>query len=614
MRETQFIEQNKEKWAAFEDILNSPNKDPEKLQEVFIQVTDDLSYARTFYPNRSVRVYLNGLAQQIFVSLYNNRKSRRNRLVNFWTDELPELVYESRKAFLLSFLVFLGAFLIGTLSSAMDPEFVEVILGDSYVEMTRANIESGDPMRVYKERDQMGMSLGIAGNNLFVAFLTFVMGIFLMIGSLAVLVSNGIMVGAFQFFFIKEGLFVESFLTIWTHGTLEISAIIIAGAAGITMGRGLVFPGTYSRIKAFRVSARRGLKIMVGVTPIFILAAFIEGFLTRYTETPDIIRLLFILLCLIYVVGYFVWYPLWKAKKEGFNVTNRLHKMTPDAALDIEWYKVKPVSEIFEDGVELYRQHFGHIARTAVLGGLIYTASATLLASSPSEAFVFPYKLFGTLSVIDQFFVNEEVSLLFLLIPIVLAMVYYRVFYVPVQKAEATSATRWMAILKASLLGIITYASLYLAQFSVMLYALPLFLSALFLWAAIAFQSKENIYYSSRQGLELLATSYGKSISLFLLLALVSLLFFNIMDTMVLGFYFDLLAWIFHFEQARMDQIAAIALTFITVSVLLLIFQFFLAAYEVLSYSLVETKEAVQLRNRIQDIAIPTRIQGLEKE
>lgn len=60
--------------------------------------------------------------------------------------------------------------LVGVLSSAMDEEFARVILGDSYIEMTKENIASGDPMAVYKQKGALGMSLGIAGNNLFVAF------------------------------------------------------------------------------------------------------------------------------------------------------------------------------------------------------------------------------------------------------------------------------------------------------------------------------------------------------------------------------------------------------------------------------------------------------------
>ena len=136
MRETRFINQMKDKWKSFEEILKSPYKAPDKLYDVFINIMDDLSYARTFYPNRSVRVYLNGLAQKIFVNVYKNKKSDRYRFVVLWTDTLPQLVYEARREFLLSFGVFLLAFLIGVISSVMDPDFAAVILGDSYVEMT----------------------------------------------------------------------------------------------------------------------------------------------------------------------------------------------------------------------------------------------------------------------------------------------------------------------------------------------------------------------------------------------------------------------------------------------------------------------------------------------
>ncbi|MBI5914483.1 MAG: stage II sporulation protein M, partial [Bacteroidetes bacterium] len=73
MRETSFIRQNEKKWKEFEQLLNGQHHDPEKLNDLFIQVTDDLSYARTFYPNRSVRVYLNGLAQKVFFNIYKTK-------------------------------------------------------------------------------------------------------------------------------------------------------------------------------------------------------------------------------------------------------------------------------------------------------------------------------------------------------------------------------------------------------------------------------------------------------------------------------------------------------------------------------------------------------------
>jgi len=106
MRETNFINQNKEKWKEYEEMLDRKTTDPDKLNRLFVQITDDLSYSRTFYPNRSVRVYLNNLAQQIFYNIYKNKKNPIGRFVSFWTDELPRLIYESRVAFRVAFIAF----------------------------------------------------------------------------------------------------------------------------------------------------------------------------------------------------------------------------------------------------------------------------------------------------------------------------------------------------------------------------------------------------------------------------------------------------------------------------------------------------------------------------
>jgi hypothetical protein len=118
MRETKFIEQNRDKWSKFEKILQDNKKDPEELSSLFMEVTDDLSYSRTFYPNRSVRVYLNNLAQKTFYSIYRNRKSRLKKFWEFWKDDVPQILFESRFDLLLSLLVFMLSVSIGVFSSA----------------------------------------------------------------------------------------------------------------------------------------------------------------------------------------------------------------------------------------------------------------------------------------------------------------------------------------------------------------------------------------------------------------------------------------------------------------------------------------------------------------
>jgi uncharacterized membrane protein SpoIIM required for sporulation len=374
MRETKFIEQNREKWSEFEDMLRDNHRDPEKLNDLYIQIMDDLSYARTFYPNRSVRMYLNGMAQRIFHNVYRGKRFPAGRFRQFWTDELPRLMWESRQALLLSFSIFSLACVIGVVSSRINPDFARVILGDGYVEMTLRNIENNDPMAVYKESKPLGMSVGIAANNLFVALRTAIFGVLASIGTVFILMYNGIMLGAFQYFFVEKGLFWQSFLTIWIHGTLEISAIIIAGAAGLVAGSGLLFPGTYTRYQAFQLSMRRGLKIFIGLIPMFMLAAFFEGFLTRYTDTPAAVRFMFILTSLAFVLGYFVILP-WYKSRVGFGPT-ALEKELPFLREQaIEFTTIKSAGESFSDVFTLLRRQpritgLGLMAASGVFLGL----------------------------------------------------------------------------------------------------------------------------------------------------------------------------------------------------------------------------------------------------
>ena len=98
-------------------------------------------------------------------------------------------------------------------------------------------------------------------------------------------------------------------LVIWIHGTLEISAIIISGAAGMVLGNSILFPGTYSRRESFVIGAKDGVKILVSLIPIFITAGFLESFVTRFTNMPIYISLFIILGSLSFIVWYVWVYP-----------------------------------------------------------------------------------------------------------------------------------------------------------------------------------------------------------------------------------------------------------------------------------------------------------------
>lgn len=319
MKEVVFIRRNIEKWKKTEKVVEQAAKvSPDRLADAYTELTADLAFAQTHYPGSRITIYLNNLASALHNTIYRNKKEKWSRIFTFWTKEVPQTMHEARKELAVSFLIFAASVLIGAVSALNDDNFVRLILGNSYVDMTLNNIANGEPMAVYNGSEEVPMFLGITFNNIMVSFYVFAMGLFTSFGTGWMLFNNGVMLGSFQTFFFKQGLLGESMLAIWLHGTLEISAIIVAGAAGLALGNGWLFPGTYSRKESFMRGAKRGLKIVVGTVPLFIIAGFIEGFLTRHTELPDLLRLSVILLSLAFIVYYYIYLPnknnLWKHK------------------------------------------------------------------------------------------------------------------------------------------------------------------------------------------------------------------------------------------------------------------------------------------------------------
>ncbi|WP_149277527.1 stage II sporulation protein M [Pareuzebyella sediminis] len=310
MREAAFVKQNKDKWAVFENALsNRTELPPDKLSDLYIEITDHLSYAKTFYAGSNTEFYLNGLATQAHQKIYRTKKESKNRIVGFWKTEFPTMYFNHQRELLIAFLVFVFFTMVGVFSAANEGDFVRSILGDSYINMTLQNIENDDPMAVYKKMGEFNMFLGITINNIRVALMAFAYGVLLGIGTLFVLLQNGIILGSFQYFFYEKGLFWESARTIWIHGTIEISVIIIAGSAGLVLANGMLFPGTYTRLESFKRGVKNGLKILVSTLPFFVIAGLLEGFVTRHTEMPDTLAIFIILASFVLICFYYVIYP-----------------------------------------------------------------------------------------------------------------------------------------------------------------------------------------------------------------------------------------------------------------------------------------------------------------
>jgi uncharacterized membrane protein SpoIIM required for sporulation len=307
LREALFIKKNRDRWLKNQHM---PAEDADEMARDFTQLVDDLAYAKTFYPTSKVTRYINTQASKIYLDIYKNRKEDSNRLLSFWKYDLPLTIRKHHRTVLFSFIVFITFFAIGFFVSRQDEGVARNFFGDGYVDQTLENIEKGNPFGIYESGNPILSWLHLMIHNIRVSMTMFVSGIFAGIPSLYLLAQNAAMVGIFEQFFASKGLGLQFFLVVFVHGTLELTAIMIAGAAGLVLGKSFLFPGTISRLESLKRGAKDGVRIMIGLIPVFGLAAFFEGVFTRLYNDISFFTTIITVCSVLFVIWYFVIYPI----------------------------------------------------------------------------------------------------------------------------------------------------------------------------------------------------------------------------------------------------------------------------------------------------------------
>jgi uncharacterized membrane protein SpoIIM required for sporulation len=290
----------------------------------FTRLVDDLGYAKTFYPTSKVTQYINSLATRIYLNIYKNSKEESNRLVRFWKYDVPLTIRKHQGVLLFAFILFILFFIIGFFSAKQDESFTRDVLGNGYVDMTEKNIDEGNPFGVYRSGNSFLMWLGLMINNIIVSLMYFVKGIFFGILSIYAMIKEAIRLGAFEYMFFSKGLGGKAAITVLIHGMLELTAIIIASGAGVVLGKSFLFPGTISRWKSLQIGVKDGVKIVIGLMPIFGIAAFFEGFVTRYYNMPILLSSTILLASGSFIIWYFVIYPISLENKFKEKITSEI--------------------------------------------------------------------------------------------------------------------------------------------------------------------------------------------------------------------------------------------------------------------------------------------------
>ena len=283
MTEQQFLIKHGAVWTqleALEKDLKKLKKGPDKdraavaFLATYREVGGDLAYANTHFPSSKTAKYLNGLMGKCHGLLYEKKGLSAKVLWHAFFTDFPTLVKREYKAVLLSFLLFsLGAGVAVFLVS-LDEGNAAYFLPENIVEVMKNN-EMGPQEWPYPL-----MSAYIMTNNILVSLRAFVFGIFLGMGTLYVLFQNGAMLGALTFVVYRYADPWQFWALILPHGVIELTAIFIAGGAGLMLARGILMPGPYLRRHAVVREAKGAVGLLGGVVVLLVAAGLIEGFIT----------------------------------------------------------------------------------------------------------------------------------------------------------------------------------------------------------------------------------------------------------------------------------------------------------------------------------------------
>ena len=360
---------------------------------------------------------------------------------------------------------------------------------------------------------------------------------------------------------------------------------------------------------------------MVGITPIFVIAGFIEGYLTRYTETPDGIRLLFILSCLAFILGYFVVYPVYKARK-GFRKLNKGMSLPPNRERFIQTGGIKNISGLFSDLFVLYRKNFQKIAFVAALAAFLFCLAVFPFVSvGTEEPFVFNNLLefLFSFQVISQLFNTDYLPQLFginVLIYTLISYVTLLLAFQDISKSPPVSPKKNASVIRLLNVGLIS--SLVVLLFTYTHHLAPylfLFLSPVFLlWLYLVFVENKGFFSALARTITLLSGQYGRALGLSFLLGALSFVLFALLSSSLLWLYFDVITWNVVLEENVMIRVQTILATFTSVFLVGLISAMFLQGMAVLYYTLLEIHEAPGLLAKVSQIGEGKRIQGMAKE
>jgi uncharacterized membrane protein SpoIIM required for sporulation len=280
-----WLEKRRPHWARLEQFVGVKVRrsvrslTPAELQELALlyrQTASDLATVREDATSTQLTIYLNQLLGRAHNLIYMGRRAKASGIWTFYKDTYPAIFRETLPDTLAAFIIFLAAGVAAFLVAMADPAFPRYLLGGQMIDtiehhrMWTQSIVTIKPLA----------SSAILTNNLSVAFTTFALGVSAGIGTVYMMLVNGLLIGVVAEACWREGMSLQLWSFVAGHGVLELPAIFIAGGAGLGIARGLLFPGQLPRRASLAMAGARSVRLMLGTIPMLLIAGFVEGFIS----------------------------------------------------------------------------------------------------------------------------------------------------------------------------------------------------------------------------------------------------------------------------------------------------------------------------------------------
>jgi len=310
MRQHQFEAAHAKEWQEFESFLDDPKKpafDPAEMPERYRRICQSLALAadRQYSPELVDR--LNRLALRGHHALYRNRRRQSQRVLEYLLGGFPALVRAEWRLVTAAALLFFGP-LLGLIAVLQAyPEFVHYLLDPRQIASFHEMYDPANRRLGTRGADSSLLMFGFyIWNNVRIGFQTFAGGLLFGVGSIWFLGANGVIIGAVSGYLTQIG-YAETFWSfVAGHSSLELTAIVISGAAGLRLGMAVIAPGNTSRRAALVAAAKPAVRLMYGAAMMFLGAAFVEAFWSPLTEVGFQIKIIVGISGWVLLLGYFL--------------------------------------------------------------------------------------------------------------------------------------------------------------------------------------------------------------------------------------------------------------------------------------------------------------------